>query len=167
MAKQLKIPTHISDGMVLQQQTVFRLAGWARAGTQIHLSWERTPFDGRDISPIDQEYGCLIDEQVQCGQDGCFVFEIPLPHASFDPFTLHLQSGKEELIVRDIRVGEVWLSAGHSDLTQPLGIGLNHDRIGDLARFSEIRILRQSSDGLNKKQKIYSDHVLQNLPDGK
>jgi hypothetical protein len=156
MARQLRLQSQISDSMVIQQQLPFLLKGFARAGSDVKIKLEKEPFDGRPTSPLDQDFGCLIDDRISCQADGSFVYEIPAFKASFDIYTLTLRCGREELTVRDIRIGEVWLLAGHSSLGAPLNSGFSQQELAELARYPEIRIFVQSEDGLDKKIKSYS-----------
>ena len=165
MAKQLWLPSYVSVGMILQQQVSFSLHGRAGPSAEVRISLERAPFDGRSISPLDNKYGRLFDETVAADEHGSFQVFLPAFAASFDPFTLTVQSGTEKKTITDVLFGEVWVSGGQSNMQMPVRAVHGGDQVSSLANLFYIRILKQSVSGLGKTQKTYGYHPVEDISD--
>ncbi|NLO35209.1 MAG: sialate O-acetylesterase [Clostridiaceae bacterium] len=163
MAANLSLPSYFQSGMVLQQQVPFKLRGRALSGAQIFFHLERQPFDGRAVSPLDSQYGIIFRQQVQAGNTGFFEIEGPLCEASFDPYSLTLESEGERIVLDEVRFGEVWIAGGQSNMQMPLSAVLSHQEIEDLANVHYVRVLSQSATGLGRGRPHYAYHPADDL----
>lgn len=96
---QLAVPSIIGDHMVVKQKSDFRLWGWGNpnAGLTITNSW-----DGDTVRAWVNQVG-----------DWEAVLKTP---PSGGPYEIKIRSGWEELIIRDVLSGEVWLCSGQSNM---------------------------------------------------
>lgn len=98
-AGQLAVPSIIGDHMVVKQKSDFRLWGWSNphAGVVITHSW------GKDTV------------KVRANVTGDWEAVLKTPVAG-GPYEIKIRSGKEELTIRDVLSGEVWLCSGQSNM---------------------------------------------------
>lgn len=98
----IEMPLVFSDGAVLQRDQPLPVWGRATPGARIRVS-----FDGREATTT-------------AGGDGTWRVELPA-HAAGGPFQLRVREGDaDEVAVRDVLVGEVWLASGQSNMEWPL-----------------------------------------------
>ncbi len=92
---QLRLPSFISDNMVLQQQTDAPLWGEAKPGTEITLAceWEN------------KQYKILTDA------DGKWQQSVKTPQAG-GPYTITVN----DRIIENVMIGEVWICSGQSNM---------------------------------------------------
>lgn len=98
----IKLPAVISDNMVLQQKQKITLWGWADNGEHITVteSWS-----GKKVSTIAKENG-KWEVQLLTGEAG-------------GPYTITIK-GSNEIVIRNVMLGEVWLCSGQSNMTFPI-----------------------------------------------
>lgn len=97
---QIRLPRLISDGMVLQREQNLKIWGWAAPQENISLRFK------------DKNYRSKADQQ------GNWSITLP-PQAAGGPFELSLK-GSNELTVRDVYFGDVWICAGQSNMVLPM-----------------------------------------------
>lgn len=108
---QLRLPSVISSGMVVQQNAKTSLFGWGNPGAKvlIQASWsEKT--DTAKISNL-----------------ATWKIKIDTPPAG-GPHSISLTSGNEKIILNDILSGEVWLCSGQSNMEWSYRQGLKDIR---------------------------------------
>ena len=93
----------IGDNMVLKQNSRPRLSGTAAPGADITV----------DVSWNDIPYSTKADAS------GNWTVRIDTPQGSFDPRTITISDG-EPLQINNVRIGEVWLASGQSNMQMPL-----------------------------------------------
>ena len=110
---QIRLPRLISDGMVLQRDQNLKLWGWASAQENINISIKDKTYRGK------------------ADQAGNWSVTVP-PQAAGGPFEINLK-GKNELQIRDVYFGDVWICAGQSNMVLPMerqgsndGYGIDH-----------------------------------------
>jgi sialate O-acetylesterase len=96
---QLRVPSVISSGMVLQQNDSVTFWGWGYNGQQVNItgSWDNSSTTGV-INNI-----------------GKWSFKIKTPVAG-GPYTVRISSAGGEIILNDVMIGEVWLCSGQSNM---------------------------------------------------
>jgi sialate O-acetylesterase len=94
----VKLPSVISDHMVLQQQSEAAVWGWADVGEKVIVkpSWHR--------------FGVTT----KADANGVWKTKLKTPKAG-GPFTIRI-IGKNEIVLNDILVGEVWVCSGQSNM---------------------------------------------------
>ncbi|MEM1448973.1 MAG: sialate O-acetylesterase [Planctomycetota bacterium] len=96
---ELRLPSVVSDGMVLQREAEVPLWGWADAGATVLVlpSWLDAPV------------------RATAGEDGRWMARVATPAAG-GPHQITVTEGAETLTVEDILIGEVWLCSGQSNM---------------------------------------------------
>lgn len=95
----LRVPTFIGDNMVLQREAVANLWGWADAGATVKIE---TSWLGKAVS-------------VKADESGCWLAEVKTPKASQNEW-VKITCGKEQLEFLDVKIGEVWVCSGQSNM---------------------------------------------------
>ncbi len=121
-AKNIKMASLFQDNMVLQRDTPLLIWGWCESGHKVELEI------------IGQKYHAVADSQGR--------WEIKLdPIPSCGPVTMIVR-GKEELKIKNVMFGEVWLCAGQSNMAMKLKSCRNGDKEAALANYSQIRFFQ-------------------------
>jgi sialate O-acetylesterase len=96
---QLRLPSVLSSGMVLQQNDSVTFWGWGYNGQQVKItgSWDNSTTTGT-INNI-----------------GKWSFKIKTPAAG-GPYTIKIASPGDEITLNDVMIGEVWLCSGQSNM---------------------------------------------------
>lgn len=103
----LRLPSVLSDHMVIQRDKPVRLWGWAKPGEVIAI-----------------QLGSM-NAEATTGDDGRWQAEIPPIEVAEKALTLTVQDSVDTLTVSDILVGEVWLCSGQSNMAWSVGQTLN------------------------------------------
>jgi len=124
----ISLPEIFSDNMVLQQKSDVILWGWAKTGETIVV---RADWMDSDIS-------------VKASDQGTWKITLKTPPAG-GPFNIHLK-GYNEVILKDVLIGEVWLCSGQSNMEMSAQSGINNseEEIKN-ANYPEIRLFTVSS----------------------
>ena len=99
-AQDLKLPSVLGSGMVLQQNENVNIWGWAKPSANICVEAQ------------------WLDKAVKTNADvdGKWIVTIPTPAASYNNYTLSISDGKKEINLVDVLIGEVWLCSGQSNM---------------------------------------------------
>jgi len=97
---QIRLPKLISDGLVLQREQALNIWGWSAPGEEIHLQFRAS------------SYHTTADEA------GNWEMTLP-PQDAGGPDDMLLK-GSNEILVKDILVGDVWVCAGQSNMVLPM-----------------------------------------------
>ena len=95
---QIKLPAVIGDNMVLQQNSEVAIWGWGDPGSEIKVSgsWNKDTVKAK------------ISNQSE------WKVKIKTPSAG-GPFTVSIK-GNEEVVLKNIMIGEVWICSGQSNM---------------------------------------------------
>ncbi len=97
-AAEVRLPSILASGMVLQQNTTVTVWGWADAGEKVTV-----------------EASWLVEKpEVVAGADGKWQVKIPTGSAG-GPHSLTI-SGENKVVLTDILFGEVWVCSGQSNM---------------------------------------------------
>lgn len=108
LAADVRLPKVLANHMVVQRDLPIRVWGWSDPGEQVTVIWDSTA-----TSTVADERGD---------------WKVELPAVTADAATHRLSvRGQNQLEVNDIRIGEVWLGSGQSNMEMPL------TETGDLA----------------------------------
>ena len=94
----LVVPSIFGDGMVLQRDRAITVWGWAEPGARVAVEFAAFKADAT------------------AGADGRWETQLPAQPASASGRDLIIQAGSETRRLRDVRVGDVWLLAGQSNM---------------------------------------------------
>ena len=95
---QLRLPALISNGMVLQQKDSVTLWGWAGPSDIVNIT---TSWNG-------QSY------KAKANNNAIWKIKVATPIAG-GPYDISFKS-RNEIVVKDIMIGEVWLCSGQSNM---------------------------------------------------
>ena len=99
-AQQLKLPTVIGSGMVLQQSENVNIWGWSKPSAKITV--EAQWLAGAVKTRADEE--------------GKWIVSLPTPAGSYEKYSMSVSDGKSTINLEDIMIGEVWLCSGQSNM---------------------------------------------------
>lgn len=156
MAKHLSLSSYTGSGMVIQQQLPFYLTGKYKPSTAVTVKLEHFPLDGKTVSPLDNSYGCIFEQELICDDTSSFCFELPAMEASFEHYEITVSAGRESITLQDVLVGEVWVCGGQSGFAAELSKGIDKNVIQEAANMHFLRFFQQSRDGLTSKRDTYS-----------
>lgn len=99
----IELPAFISNGMVLQQNTVAAIWGQANptAAVTVKTSWNGKTFN------------------TTSNATGYWKININTPKAG-GPYQLNISDGEEQILIDDVLIGEVWIASGQSNMEMPL-----------------------------------------------
>ncbi|AVR44648.1 sialate O-acetylesterase [Christiangramia fulva] len=97
---QVRLPRLVSDGMVLQRNSNVNVWGWASKGEPVSIHF------------LQKTYTTTAD------QNGDWSMTISGLKAG-GPFEMNIK-GKNEIVLKDIYVGDVWLASGQSNMELPM-----------------------------------------------
>ncbi|MFA5328057.1 MAG: sialate O-acetylesterase [Prolixibacteraceae bacterium] len=97
---QVRLPKLVSDGMVLQRDIPAKIWGWANAGELVKVS-----FNKQSIETV-------------TGTDGKWQIMLPVQKAG-GPFEMEI-SASNQIRLKDILFGDVWLCSGQSNMELPM-----------------------------------------------
>lgn len=107
----VKLPALISDGMVLQREQPVKVWGTADAGENVQVKFQKkgipTAYKGEKLK---SSYSATADA------NGNWSITLP-PLKAGGPFTLQVN----DIELKDILVGDVWLCSGQSNMELPVG----------------------------------------------
>ena len=98
---EVKLPSLLSDGLVLQQGMKVNIWGTADPGERVTVT-----FGGQQVSGVTESGG---QWKVKLG-----------PLNAGGPFTMTI-AGKNTITLHDVLVGEVWVCSGQSNMEMPVG----------------------------------------------
>ena len=103
MMAKVKLPHLISNNMLLQQQQKVRIWGWDKPGKQVVVvpSWSQKRYTTRT------------------NMQGEWEVKIETPRGSYKTYTLSISDG-EEVTIKNVAIGEVWVCAGQSNMEMPM-----------------------------------------------
>ena len=101
----VRLPSVLSDNMVLQQHSTTRLWGWCEPGEKIFItaSWN----NNRDSAKGTRD-------SVKGTRDGRWQLALATPAAG-GPYTIQIK-GKNSIVLNNILIGEVWVCSGQSNM---------------------------------------------------
>ena len=123
----VKLPSLLSDNMVLQQQSNARIWGWASPGEKVYVkgSWAKE-----------------FSEPVTTSKDGEWKVQIKTPKAG-GPYTITVK-GKNTITLNDILIGEVWVCSGQSNMEYRLTHANDGKQEVEEANYPQIRVFNVS-----------------------
>lgn len=128
----VKLPAIFSDHMVLQRDATVPVWGWADPGEKVTVS-----IAGQTLS-------------TQPGSDGKWMVKLAKLNAA-RPTTLTVK-GKNEIVINDVLVGEVWLGSGQSNMAMTVARSKDFPQEQAAAQFPSIRMFKEESAAAEKPQ---------------
>ncbi len=97
---EVRLPQLISDGMVLQQGVDLKIWGWASPNEEVKVNF------------LNQNYTTITNENSE------WYIILPAQNAG-GPFDLKI-SATNEILIKNILIGEVWIASGQSNMELPM-----------------------------------------------
>ena len=97
---QVHLPRLVSNGMILQRETPVKIWGWASVGEKVSLNFNKLTFE------------------TETSADGKWLIILPAQKAG-GPFEIKV-TGSNQIILKDILFGDVWLCSGQSNMETPM-----------------------------------------------
>ena len=97
---EVRLPKLVSDGMILQRESPVKIWGWATVGEKVALQFNN------------QSYSTVT------GNDGKWQIILPKQKAG-GPFEMKIVASNQ-IILKDILFGDVWLCSGQSNMELPM-----------------------------------------------
>ncbi len=97
----LKLPSLISDGMILQRKEEIKIWGWSEAGQEVNVNFKGVEYSAEANSG--GEWSLILPAQQAGG-----------------PFVMEISTVNEKIVINDILIGEVWLCSGQSNMELPM-----------------------------------------------
>ena len=105
---QIKLPAVIGDNMVLQQNSEVAIWGWGDPGDEIKVSGS---WDNDTV-------------KAKISNQSAWKVKLKTPTAG-GPFTVSI-TGSEEVILRNVMIGEVWICSGQSNMEWNADLKINN-----------------------------------------
>jgi len=97
VSAQLRLPSLVADHMVLQRDVKIPVWGWAAAGEPIQITFKN------------KTYTAVANQQGK--------WELSLaPSVAAGPFELLVKGTKQQIVIKDVWVGDVWICSGQSNM---------------------------------------------------
>ncbi len=129
----LKLPTIIGDNMVLQRDQDVKIWGWDDPGQEVGVS-----FAGQNVKG-------KADEQ------GRWEVSLKPLETSAEPQQMVVSgSGGQEITVKNILVGEVWLCSGQSNMAWTVASSYGSDLVALTADYPQIRMVSVPQVGVQE-----------------
>ncbi len=147
------LPSWLTEKSVFQQGVELVINGYAAPSATITLEIVKDPTDGRRVSKLDTEYGVILSLETTTSGKGRFEFKVPPYKASTDTYTFIFTCFSENVTIKDIRCGDVWVFLGSELLSVP--ICKANAPAAPMKRnvMSLIRFLTPQRNGLNNEMK--------------
>lgn len=125
---EIKLPSYVTDNMVVQQNSVFRIKGTAAPKSKVSVQpgWSHKP-----VTAV-------------ADAEGKFVAEIQTPQAG-GPYTIKFTDAEGSRTLENVLSGEVWLCSGQSNMEFPVqgwGTAMDYDHVIPTAQHPDIRLLQ-------------------------
>ncbi|QGJ69109.1 Sialate O-acetylesterase [Planctomycetales bacterium 10988] len=129
---EVSLPSIFTDHMVLQREHENKIWGSASAGEEITLTIN------------EQSVSTTADD------DGKWEAKLP-PMPAGGPHEIQI-SGENELTLKDVLVGEVWVCSGQSNMAWPVDRAINSDLEIQTAKYPQIRLISIPNVGTQEAQ---------------
>lgn len=122
-AEALKLPAIFGDHMVIQAGRATPVWGWANPGERIRIE-----VNGR------------VWARATADQQGRWRADVAACPKAGSRLEIRVRGSKEEIMLRDVLAGEVWIGSGQSNMEWPVKLTMNAEAEIASANFPEIRL---------------------------
>ncbi len=130
----VRLPAIFSDHMVLQRDTLVPVWGWADPGEEISVS-----IAGQTKTTMP-------------GSDGKWM--VKLAELKLGESKSLVVKGKNEIVIEDVLVGEVWLGSGQSNMAMTVKGSLNFEKEQAASNLPLIRMFKEESVASAEEQTV-------------
>ncbi len=118
---EVRLPKILGDNMVLQQQTEVRIWGWADPEEEVTVQFQ------------EQKVSAKADTK------GRWLVKLRTPEAG-GPYEVHVAGKNNQITLRNVLVGEVWVGSGQSNMQWPVSRADNAQEEIAAAKYPKIRL---------------------------
>ena len=119
----IQLSALFSDGMVFQRNKPIEIWGQVEPNEKVTL-----------------RFGGVV-RKTHADKNGNFEIKLKSMSASSKPRSLLIRSGSEQVEIKNVLVGEVWLCSGQSNMEWTVKQSANYEEEKDLARYPQIRMI--------------------------
>lgn len=144
------LPDLLKGEIVLQQQTNARIWGKATPGSKVTVS---TSWNGANYN-------------VTAAKDSLWDVKVATPDASFTPYEVTIASGKDQVVLKNVLIGDVWFCGGQSNMTMPMKGMFNcyvEGAAEDIAMAGQYKGLRYVTVGQNKFNESHPEYFTEGI----
>ncbi len=143
---QLRLANIFGDGMVLQRNDSINIWGWSKSGDKVSVF-----FQGDEYNTISNNDGKWLVQTKHYLAGG--------------PFSLKITTQKEEIYLKDIYVGDVWLCSGQSNMHMKMkSVKENYPEEFNLKENKNIRFIEVPSQlNFNKSEQDIKNSIWSSL----
>ncbi|MEL7123714.1 MAG: sialate O-acetylesterase [Bacteroidota bacterium] len=120
---EVSLPQFFSDNMILQRDQKVPVWGWAEQGEKVTIA-----FNGQTI-------------KTKADKNGKWYIELDAMKASSQPLEMKIK-GQNEIIIKNILIGDVWICSGQSNMEWPIASSNNFAEEVKNAKYPNIRLLQ-------------------------
>lgn len=131
----VKLPAVIGDNMVLQQKTKAPIWGWAEPNEEVSIT-------------ADWQHSGISTKTDKAGK---WIIKIQTPEAG-GPYSMTIK-GCNEIVIKNILIGEVWLCSGQSNMAMLVSTSANSQQEIAAANYPQIRIFTVEKRSTDTPQK--------------
>ncbi len=153
----VKLPAIISDNMVLQSGDA-NIWGWAAPGEEVVVQLGPDPKNRPNQ---------IISRSTQADGDGCWSVSLtPATSSLFGGQSMNLVvTGKNEQIVQNVLIGEVWICSGQSNMEWPVDRSKRAQQIQQMGNHPQIRMFKMAHVSTPEKKDDVSGHWQVSTPE--
>ena len=118
---EVRLPSILSDNMVLQREIILNIWGWAKPGEKVLINFNNQK------------------ETTRAGNDGKWKVQLKPMHAG-GPYEMTIK-GSNEIVLKNILIGDVWVCSGQSNMEFPLNNSRDWGKESDSTNIPNIRLL--------------------------
>jgi sialate O-acetylesterase len=131
---EVTMPAIFSDHMVLQRDVETPVWGWAAPGETVTVTFNAQ------------------SKKTEANPDGKWM--VRLDPSVVGPSTTLTIRGKNEIIIHDVILGEVWLGSGQSNMAMTVKASNHYDQERSVADLPMLRMFKEESAASNEEQKL-------------
>lgn len=147
----------LGDKAVFQQGVEITIRGKAAPSATITFEVKKDPTDGRKVSKLDTDYGVILSLETTTNSRGDFSFMMPAYKASTDTYTFTFKCLTDQIVLSDIRCGDVWVFLGSDFLSIPMKDANATKTPMKRKVMNYLRFFTPSRSGLEKDETIYPE----------
>jgi sialate O-acetylesterase len=142
---QLQLPGIFSDNMILQRDNPVYIWGKAAPGEKVSVSFSNAA------------------ESTITAKDSCWCVKLPAQKANAHGQDLVVRAGNEEIALRNVLTGDIWLCIGQSNMEFPMRNEVNFAREKEVSDQPMLRFYNPDYPGKNIYSTLFTDSIADRL----
>ncbi len=125
---EVRLPAIFTGNMVIQRDKPVQIWGWADPGEKIKVS-----FNEQDV-------------MTKAKEDGTWIVQLKSMPANANSQSLMIESKENDIILKNVLVGDVWICSGQSNMVWPLGRLKAGEEESDQANYRYLRMFTVTNE---------------------